>query len=238
MWLYVVMVLFHNPWYIFKRISFMIFILDFDYTLFDVSVFKKALSKSVKKLGIKQDLWQETYKKTLEQHKEACNYDVKKHSHLLGQMVAVDSFLIENEMRQVLARSQDFLYPDTEDFLRYLKNRGSKIVLLTLGNIAWQKKKIKDLKIKKYFDKFIFTARHKRHLKLKFNGSPRDWIFVNDNPREIQEMRPLFPKSVFLRLKRHGGKKFLSELEKISVPTFPDLKTVKKYLVAINKTRA
>lgn len=209
----------------------MIFVFDFDHTIFNASAFKKALSQSVRKFGISKKFWQETYKEIVEKSQEGYDYDVKEHSFLLGQGIGKDSRLLEKEMRRIVAQSHDFVYRDTEPFLRYFKSRKTTIVLLTLGNVAWQKEKIKGLKIKKYFDKFIFTARHKKYLKLNLADTPQSWVFINDNPREIKELMPLFSKSIFLRLKRRGGKKFLPEEEELNIPTFSNLSKLEKYIV-------
>ena len=208
----------------------MTFIIDFDHTLFNTTRFKKELARSTRKLGIGPELWLSTYKKTIERVKDAYDYNARAHSQILSKKTGIPAPVIEKRLKLVLPKSEKFLYPDTKAFLKFLKNKGDKIILLTLGNIGWQKEKIKNIKIKKYFDKLIYTYWHKKYLKINLKSSPKNWIFINDDPGEITELKKIFPQSAFLRIERKEGKKFPKKIDKIKVPTFTNLNKLKIYL--------
>lgn len=208
----------------------MTFIIDFDHTLFNTTRFKEELARSVKSLEIDRKLWFETYGKTIRQVKNAYDYNARTHSQILSKKTGIPAPIIEKRLKLVLPQSDKFLYPDTKNFLKFLKNKGGKIILLTLGNIEWQKEKIKNIKIKKYFNKLIYTYWHKKYLKIKLKENPNSWIFINDDPIEIKELKKIFPQSIFLRIKRREGKKFPKKINKIKVPTFSNLAKLKNYL--------
>lgn len=208
----------------------MTFIIDFDHTLFNTTHFKKELARSTRNLGIGPKLWLSTYKKTIKRVKDAYDYNTKAHSQILSKKTGIPAPVIEKRLKLVLPKSEKFLYPDTKAFLKFLKNKGNKIILLTLGNIGWQKEKIKNIKIKKYFNKLVYTYWHKKYLKIKLSDRPPNWVFINDDPIEIKELKKIFPQSIFLRIKRKEGKKFPKKIAKIRVPTFTNLKKLKIYL--------
>jgi len=208
----------------------MIFIIDLDHTLLNTSRLKKEMAKSIKKFGIKEKLWKETYQTTVKKVKKAFDYNVKLHSQLIFQKTGIKASLIEKEFKSVLKKCYKFLYPDTKPFLKYLKNKKVKIILLTLGNINWQKEKIKNLNLQKYFNKIIFTYWHKRFLKLNLDEPPENWIFINDNLKEIKELKDNFPQSLFLRIKRKGARNVYLKKDQIKVETFSNLTQIKSFL--------
>lgn len=208
----------------------MIFIFDLDHTLYNTSRLKKAMMASVRSFGIDEKLWLETYQAVIRKNRRGYDYDVKKHSRLLAKTVNASGALIEKKQLAVLKRGRRFLYRDAENFLKFLRAKKIKLFLLTLGNVEWQKEKISHLKITKYFDKIILTYLHKKYLKFDFPGPRNKWIFINDNPGEIKELKAIIKDSFFLRIKRKGDEKTYDKKRQIQVPAFPDLIKLRSYL--------
>jgi hypothetical protein len=94
-----------------------------------------------------------------------------------------------------------FVFSEAEIILKHLHRPDNKIILVTHGDKKWQKEKIKNLKIKKYFDKIIITDKNKSS-RLKFLTKKKDKIIIiNDNARENEYLLKLLPCSQAILIK-------------------------------------
>jgi hypothetical protein len=84
-----------------------------------------------------------------------------------------------------------------EEKIKKLK-KNNFLILLTFGNKSWHKRKVENLKIKKYFDKIILVDKHKTSA-LKFLKNKKDKILVvNDKAKETKEVIKAIRADVFL----------------------------------------
>ena len=86
--------------------------------------------------------------------------------------------------------------------MEYLKKLNYSVIILTKGNSDFQREKIFNAKLDKYYDKLIVTMRHKGFLFLNYSHS----VFVDDNPREIKSLLMRMPKKVVCM--RHVNSKY------------------------------
>ena len=92
----------------------------------------------------------------------------------------------------MIHNANNYLYSDAISFLEYLKKHNYNITILTKGNSDFQREKIFNAKLDKYYDKLIVTMRHKGLLLLNYSHS----IFIDDNPREIKSLLTRRPKKI------------------------------------------
>lgn len=174
-----------------------IYIFDLDYTLLDCAKLKIKLAEI---LGISEKIYNDTYKLYFTDKGEL--YSFFKHGDLLKmetrQHLPAWAGLVSAALGKSKERFDRYLFPEAEIVLKKLKSDGHKLLLLTYGDIEWQKYKVENLKIKKYFDDIVYTDQEKE----KFNFEKvqeDDIIIVNDNARECLEMSKNFPNArVFL----------------------------------------
>lgn len=178
----------------------MLIIFDLDYTLLDTLEFKKGLAEA---LNLEFDVYHKNCKKYFKD--KDILYNLEKHLKILEQENS-DFKINEN----FLSNIGKYLFPEADDILKKMKDAGHKLVLLTYGDVQWQKMKVENLKIKKYFDEIIYTDKGKgeviRNSKtplapLLERGGPGSThplplsrgeekiLIVNDNARECLEMR-------------------------------------------------
>lgn len=165
----------------------MIVIFDLDYTLLDAKKFKIALAKA---LDISLEKFNNTYKENFV-FKNGTNYNIKKHLKLLNKD---KNQPVKNNLNNLFKKLDSFLYPHSEKLIKNFYTKGAKLILISFGNKSWQKKKISNLKIKKYFSK-ILIANDNKHKTLGFlKKSKENILIINDNAREILEMEKAIGK--------------------------------------------
>ena len=187
---------------------------DFDRTLFDCDKFLEDFYALIAKYNIPKDLFKE------------CQNQSKRHGFnpytILNNLEKKVSFdkSIYLDIDELINNTGKYLYSDAIPFLEYLKNNNYNIVILTKGNSDYQREKIFNANIDKYYDKLIVTMRHKGLLFLNYMKS----IFIDDNPREIESLLKRKPKKI-IRIKRENSK--YSELElKRNVLTINNLQEI------------
>ncbi|MFH0856455.1 MAG: HAD hydrolase-like protein [bacterium] len=171
----------------------MLIIFDLDYTLLDTLGFKKGLAEA---LNLEFDVYHENCKK----HFKDTNilYNLEKHLKILEQENS--GVKIKDDFFSSIG---SYLFPEAEDILKKMKNAGHKLVLLTYGDVKWQKQKVENLKIKKYFDEIIYTDKKKSKTEelrdFLIKNAIHKFLIVNDNAKECLEIKEVFEEcEIFL----------------------------------------
>lgn len=169
----------------------MTIIFDLDYTLLDTVMFKEALKEVVTSLGVSPERYEETYKQIVKREGKTYDYDPGAHIEALhkdlggqpGRMAEVMA-----KINQVLARTEEFLYPGSVELLNKYRNSGAKLVLLTLGNEKWQQAKVKHSGLTVLFDEVVATGKNKSEIIKTLAEGDEKVIIVNDNGEEMKDM--------------------------------------------------
>ncbi|MCX6796558.1 MAG: HAD family hydrolase [Candidatus Falkowbacteria bacterium] len=106
-----------------------------------------------------------------------------------------------------------------------MKRRQHILILITHGNVSWQREKIKHLKIKRYFTKIIITDKNKVDGFKFLRNSKKEILIVNDNARENRAALKLLPHAQALLIKgihsnniKHNYKEYsLKQIAKILI---------------------
>ena len=177
--------------------------IDFDRTLFDCDKFLEEFYTIISKYNISNSEFKE------------CQSQSRKHGFnpyiILRNLEKKISFDEEvyHDIDKLINSTSKYLYADAIPFLDYLKKNDYKIIILTKGNSDFQREKIFNAHIDKYYDKLIVTMRHKGLLFLNYIKS----VFIDDNPREIESLLTRRPKKT-IRIKRPNSKYSEIELKK------------------------
>jgi len=196
--------------------------IDFDYTVFDTHAFREGLYKILEDNGLDK-----TYLKLTPEMKtdgqELLN--IKRLFKKLSESknIPLDKFLVPLE--ELYSKSNEFVYNDTVDFLKYLKSKNHKVYLLTWGEKEFQKEKIEASKLDKYIDEAIFAEQLKFTLDIDYKNG----IFIDDSVRDLEGLYNQKAKQVY-RIKRENGKNSKKELNIEGILEFDSLKDLQNYL--------
>jgi FMN phosphatase YigB (HAD superfamily) len=169
----------------------MIIIFDLDYTLLDTKRFKKNLAEA---MGISQKVFRDTYYQL--GFSQEISYSLEKHLTFLikrGLIRENNKNIVLKKVLIFLKNINDFLFLEAKNMLTELAKNNHKLILLTYGDPAWQKAKIKNLKIKNLFQRIIITNQAKDN-KICFSRRHNEKIiFVNDNVKELLAAKKKWP---------------------------------------------
>jgi FMN phosphatase YigB (HAD superfamily) len=101
----------------------------------------------------------------------------------------------------VILRMPEFILPGAASVLHRLKAGGWKLALLTLGEPSWQKRKTARSGLLAFFDFALYTSKPKETRLADFADWPKPLVFVNDNGKEIEAMRPALSDARFIAVR-------------------------------------
>ena len=163
--------------------------IDFDKTLFDSTRFLDKLCSVLDKYNMSRELFT-TY-----------NNDFNPYIVLQSIKKPTFSSKIYDDLNKLFIDSSDYVYDDTIPFLKYMKEKGYRIIIVTKGNREYQEMKIRSSKIDKYCDEIIMTLQDKGNLNLDYKNG----IFIDDNPNELLSILKNNPKEV-IRINRKNNR--------------------------------
>ena len=177
-----------------------IIIFDFDNTLFSTSQFKKELIGNFKKLGITQEIFEKTYFASKKNKKyQGYNYHIK----LIKKIYPKYSFKqLKDVFKRTLRKSYFFVYPEV---LKILPNLSLKyeLVLISFGEKNFQRKKIKNSGLEKFFKKIIISSQFNKISSFsKIFRKKAQIFFIEDNPLVLKAVKKKFPEVITICLTR------------------------------------
>lgn len=202
-------------------------ILDFDYTLFNAASLKREM---MRKLGVSQKVFNQTYKLAVATHKNSHDYSVLKHLELIAKQRS--GFNLRDGKKivdSVLNESAKHMYAQSYNFLKNLSARGYKLILVTRGNQDWQSLKIKNTGVHNYFDKIIISPKWKTQGLKKMLKLVKRGYFVSDHIDEVKDTKKYI--NAYKPILKLRYKKDLQVAKQHSIPAFRTLKEIESYIV-------
>ncbi|MFH1946963.1 MAG: hypothetical protein ABIJ23_02285 [Candidatus Magasanikbacteria bacterium] len=202
---------------------------DFDKTIFDCNKFEKDMWSIFERNNVKWEDYSKTYKKSLNTvSSDLYDYNFAEHVEFLRELnYDLDDSVVE-ELSGLLDKN-NYLFSDTEEFLQFLRENSSKMILLTAGDDDFQKTKIKKTKLGKWFDEVEIVLGHKEDFlrsKMKEGDSV---FFVNDSIRENLIIKENFPE-ILVVTKFNPLRYTAQDAEKSKIPFFETLSEIKNYV--------
>lgn len=202
----------------------MTIIFDFDYTLFDTARFKEALLGVVSACGPSRERWLETYQDVVGRNGASYDYDPDLQIEFLAKELTCSRDEVHRRLDETAARSGEFLYPGAAEFLRRLKGRGHRLVLLTLGNPGWQELKIRAAGLEKIFDRITTVAGDKTEVLSALASPGEPAVVINDNGLEIARMMAAVP--AFKYILKRGPKPTPPGLGVVTADSFEEIERI------------
>lgn len=196
--------------------------LDFDYTLFNTYEFRKGLYKILEENGLDKNYLKITPEMKQNNPKLLNVKEVFK-SLSKSKNIPLEKFLAP--LKELYDMAEKFVYSDTIEFIKYLKENENKVYILTWGDKEFQEEKLKASKLYNYFDGIIYAEKLKYELEIDYENS----IFVDDSIRDLKGLYNKNAKQIY-RIKRINGKNSNKELNIKEIKEFKSLKELQDYL--------
>lgn len=197
-------------------------IFDLDHTLFDTESFKRDIFELFKQAGISDAEILATYGRLLEQNNG--NYDPLFHAEECGNVPVRDAVLafMESSLEKYLQRG-------VTETLSHLKNDGHRLVLLTKGHVHIQEKKVRNAGIFEYFDEIDVQPTLKEEFLKKLQSGDCVY-FINDNWKETDRIRKMFPEIEYILFVRPDASRFYN-IADIPIPHIDSLAKLPEMII-------
>ena len=187
--------------------------LDFDSTLYDTPrLSKDMLAALAREINAKTNKNTEELQKELKAMFNRENiYNIYKLAKYFANKYNIDDRSLINKVESVIADGEKYVFDDTIEFLKALKERKHTLNILTYvaqEDLSYQLSKIKGSGLSEYFDNIIITSCLKFNLDLKYE----EGAFFDDSPKDLQGLSSRNPK-VLVRVNRKNNKYFDTKLE-------------------------
>ena len=181
-----------------------VLIIDFDGVLFDDVRFKKEYESLFRRAGISKEIYERTYQQT----KKKGYYDPRIHIRLAlgsGQGASVTEKNLFSQIKKFLDQSSRFIYGDVKKFLAFVKKEGINAVLLSTGDVVFQKHKIAKSGIEDCFDEVVIIPHASKTADVDLilrRKKPVSAIFIDDKKEIVEAVKNSLPSVYTVQMRR------------------------------------
>ena len=195
-------------------IFFMLVIIDFDGVLFDDARFKKEWESLFRRAGISRGIYEKTYQES----KRKGYYDARLHVKLAYGSEAKKSFsqkYFYDSVMRCAEQSFRFVYKDAKPFLKFLRTKRVKTVLLSTGDSHFQKRKIMQSGLADFFTRVMIIRDVSKLKKMHaITGKKRDRvIFIDDKKRVVEEIKKSLPQIYVVQMRRQRNQESAAHVD-------------------------
>ncbi|OGD65790.1 hypothetical protein A2215_01070 [Candidatus Berkelbacteria bacterium RIFOXYA2_FULL_43_10] len=172
--------------------------IDFDGTLFDTKCFKAKIFGVFLELGFSAEEIEKSYF-------EECRDYLYNPIDQAKNLCELREFDLESaiaKLREAESISFQCVYDDSLEFLENIDRQKYEVVLLTLGDIGFQKAKFDNSGLNKYFDDALFTKLQKWEYLKDVVGAGEKFILIDDRGDTCAKVAENFPDSKTLEINR------------------------------------
>lgn len=180
----------------------MIIVFDFDHTIFDMMAMHEALYSAIRKLGVSRADYDDAYL-------AVTHWKMFTPSALAQRLQKANKVSAEKTlqaMQSVAERSREFLYEDTTEAMRRLKEAGHELYILTWGDEAWQGAKVKHSGLMPYCKEAFCLSQAKQDFLKGWAMAHPGAVLVDDKPAEIRSVSDMKVPMRFVRMRRTNAK--------------------------------
>jgi len=176
-------------------------VLDFDDMIFNTHGLMWEFVKVFQKEGFNEDQFWQIYKQC---KKRVGDFDEDLFIDLAYELKDFNREKVNKKINSIIAKDNVFVYSDFFDFV--LDYKKEELILLSFGTTKFQKNKIENSGISKYFNEVIITSRNKADdmscIKKKYN---KNIIFIDDKAEAIDDVKKRLPNVVTMKMERPQG---------------------------------
>ena len=171
---------------------------DFDGTMFDTSGFKEAIQEVFGKVGFSEADFLRVYQA------ECLNYkfSIEGLTERLKKIHDFNLSLTCARINKLFSEVSRYIYDDVEPFLELVDRSKYELTLLTLGDPSFQRNKVNNSGLEKYFSKILYTEIQKWDYLKKIVNRDEKFILIDDRSDTVHQISLNFPKALALEMER------------------------------------
>lgn len=186
----------------------MTIVFDLDYTLYDTLALKGALVSALVGLGYDRARAEQGFAGARGTSGSGIDY-YRPEGHAAAMHASQQGIADEGAtlaaLRACLAEGQRFLYPGVWALLTRLRSLEHRLVLLTLGDDAWQRAKVVGAGLDVLFHEVRTTLEDKERVIPEYAHIGAELAVINDNVAETMRMRAAAPSAYYIIKKGPKG---------------------------------
>ena len=184
--------------------------IDFDDVLFNTRNFTKDIKILFLKHGIPENIFNETYKNANrfsgKIDKRMRTYDPSFQIKKIRDKIKINTKQLENDFKILIKDTSRYIFKDVNTFLGKIEKKN--LFILSFGTNKFQKEKIKNSGIKKYFNKVIIVdyAEKWKAIGKIIGKSSKTFYFIDDRVKFLEEVKIKYPFAKTCLAKRKEGR--------------------------------
>lgn len=183
--------------------------IDFDDVLFNTKEFIADMQLIFYKHGISKDDFAKTYSSithySVKSDRKMRTYDPYLHFKQINQG-GINTEKLERGFRYFLKNTNKYIFKDVSAFLKNVERK--EIFILSFGTNKFQKEKIKNSGINKFFNKIIVSnhVEKGRAIKKIIGESKEKFYFIDDRVEFLREVKNRYPFAETFLIRRKEGR--------------------------------
>lgn len=178
-------------------------IMDFDDTILNTHALFGEFIEIFEKAGFTKEEFAINYKKNKE--KTGGSFGMEAILDLHEKIRLFNRRQVRKEINSVINNAKDFVYEDFYDFADKFDKKD--LILLSFGTTDFQKEKIANSQISKFFGRVMITKRYKVEEIESMSGefAQEKMFFIDDKAIEIEKVKMKLPRIVCMKMERPQG---------------------------------
>jgi FMN phosphatase YigB (HAD superfamily) len=186
--------------------------IDFDDVIFNAKIYKADLKKIFAKFGVSEELFSQSYFDYPPNKKSSLikTYILKRQIKSIKKKISIDGSQLEKEVEKFLTKAEKYLFPDATPFFKKFSKK--QLFLISHGNPSFQKKKINNSRISRFFSAVKISRGGKcQEIKKLINQSnhyreKEKCFFLDDRVHYLEEVKKCLPEITAILIQRPEGR--------------------------------
>lgn len=206
--------------------------IDFDDVLLNTRAFKKYYFAVFKKFGITPGRALECY---AELFRKNGRYDFYPYFSLIKKYNAnLSARALSQELEKRQGSTKSYVFRDSEKFLGVLQDDDWRIELVSSGNYAMQRRKLRGSGLEHFFHKIHIvpkTLDKGKEMKKVLGGRKRGFVFMDDVKVIVEDVKQLHPEAFVIQMIRYPDQEISKRADAV-VKNFSEAKKLLKNFYA------
>lgn len=181
--------------------------IDFDDVIFNTRRFKADFEKVFSRFGIAEDVFRENYYNYFPNRKNSPvrTYILEKHLEKIGKIISFDGAALKKCILNFLIDTQKYIFSDSKYFFQRFSP--SELFLISYGGRNFQRKKIKNTQLEKYFSTIkISSGQKSQDICPWVKKSKERKFFLDDRVHYLEEVKKCLPEIITILIQRPEGR--------------------------------